>query len=113
MLFSALTDVATCVHKMVSTAIQVYADGFVDNHSQHPSSGNLTERADERTHGYAPAFSFRLDSELICCNACNTSLVPASAGPKGCGRAVPSERDDVVRREGRPDWSMLATDVRW
>jgi hypothetical protein len=67
MLFSALTGghVATCVHKIVSTTSQVYAVGFVDNDSQHPSS-NPSERADERTHEYAPPFSFRLDSELIC-----------------------------------------------
>jgi hypothetical protein len=53
MLYSALTGghVATCVRKMVSTTSQVYADGFVDNDSQHPSSSNPSERADERNHG--------------------------------------------------------------
>jgi hypothetical protein len=68
MLFSTLTGghVATCVQKMVSTTSQEYADAFVDNHSQHPSSSNPSERAYERNQGFAPAFSFRSNSQLIC-----------------------------------------------
>jgi hypothetical protein len=84
----------------------------------HPQQGDLSARSDERIRGYAPTFAFRLHSELIAreaFNADDTSLVPASAGPRRCGSAGPSERDDRVRRERPRDsfGSMLSEDVSW